>query len=154
VLKEEQWYSCKGVVGITRDRGLQMICEEGELLPVVVFLAGPTLMASKEAPLGSCGPTSVSRMLPFLEAMKRLGVQLVVAKGISDDVLEAFRRIGLSYGIAVGGAGAFYGTKIKQILSRKHESLGAEGFFLAEVKDFPFYVCVGGDVDGYFEPIP
>jgi len=154
VLREKHWYSCRGVIGITRDRGLQTICQEGQHLPAVVFLAGPTLMAAKEAPLGSCGPTSVSRMLPFLEAMNRLGVQLVIAKGVSDDVPKTFRRIGLSYGIAVGGAGAFYGTKIKQVLSRKYESLGAEGFFLVEVQDFPFYVCVGGDVDGYFEPIP
>jgi len=101
----------------------------------------------------------VDPVTPYLRAIDGInpmeqGVKDALEGGITTIVPETFRRIGLSYGIAVGGAGAFYGTKIKQVLSRKYESLGAEGFFLVEVQDFPFYVCVGGDVDGYFEPIP
>ncbi len=154
VLKERQWYSYTGVIGISRDRGLQTICREGQKLPPVVFLAGPTLMPVGEAPLGSCGPTSVSRMLPFLETMKQLGTHLVIAKGTNSEVIRAFKQFSLAYGIAVGGAGAFYGTKIKQVLNKKYECLGAEGFFLVVVEELTFYVSVGGDVDGHFEPIP
>jgi len=93
-------------------------------------------------------------MLAFLETMKQLGTHLVIAKGINSEVLRAFSQFNLAYGIAVGGAGAFYGTRIKQVVNTKYECLGAEGFFLVMVEELPFYVSVGGDVDGHFEPIP
>ncbi|WP_018963178.1 fumarate hydratase C-terminal domain-containing protein [Coprothermobacter platensis] len=153
LLSSGVWVKYTGEMGIARDRGLQKLIEEHQVLPSVLFFAGPTLKGNSKAPLGSCGPTSISRMLPFLPSCKDLGVRLIVSKGMSKDVLNVLQETNLAYGIAPGGAGAFYGVRIERVLKRKYEELGPEAFFLINVKEFPFYVFLGGEVDGYFEQI-
>jgi tartrate dehydratase beta subunit/fumarate hydratase class I family protein len=92
-------------------------------------------------------------MVPFLKICHELGTQLIIAKGINDNVVATMREIGIAYGIAPGGTGAFYGVRISRVLERRYEELGPESFFIVEVEDFPFFVSVGGEVDGHFEQI-
>ncbi|NPV88769.1 fumarate hydrolyase [Coprothermobacteraceae bacterium] len=142
---EGYWYEFSGVLTIGRDRGLKQACAEKKPFTEVLFLAGPTLDARGSA-LGSCGPTSVNRMIPMLHDLRALGVRHVIGKGVNAEVIDAFRSVGLGYGVAVGGAGAFYGLKIRRLIDRSYTELGPEGVFLVEVVDLPFYVVVEGVV--------
>ena len=80
-----------------------------------VYYAGPT-PAPEGLPIGSCGPTTSSRMDVFAPRLLDLGMKCMVGKGQrSQAVVEANQRNGAVYLCAIGGAGALAAKSVRSL---------------------------------------
>lgn len=143
-----------GTVYTARDAAHKRICDllaEGKNIPfdlkdAVIYYAGPT-PAPEGRPIGSCGPTTSSRMDGFAPTLYDRGLAATVGKGgRSDGVVEALVRNGALYLCAVGGAGAIAAKAIQSVEVIAFPELGCEAVRRMEVKDFP--LIVGIDANG------
>ncbi|MCK5594716.1 fumarate hydratase C-terminal domain-containing protein, partial [bacterium] len=93
--------------------------------------------------IGSCGPTTSSRMDKYTPALLDAGLGGVVGKGQrSAEVISALRKCKSVYFAAIGGAGALLSTKVKNAKVVAYEDLGCEAIYKLEVRDFPVVVAV------------
>jgi len=116
------------------------------LIDAVVYYAGPA-PAPARRPIGSCGPTTSSRMDPFTPELIKLGLRGMIGKGDrSDEVRKAIVKHGCVYFIATGGIGALLSMKVKSCRPILFGELGPEAIYKLEVKDFP--LIVGIDAKG------
>ena len=110
--------------------------------------AGDRVMLS--GTVGSCGPTTSSRMDPFAPRMLDLGLGAMVGKGgRSREVCDAICRNKSVYLCAVGGAGALASKCITSCEVIAFEDLGCESVKRLTFKDFPLVVaidCEGGSL--------
>ncbi|HBL40906.1 MAG TPA: TRZ/ATZ family protein [Ruminococcaceae bacterium] len=146
-----------GTVYTSRDAAHKRILgllEQGEELPFdltdsVVYYAGPTPSAPGMA-IGSCGPTTSSRMDPYAPTLLDLGMVAMVGKGPrNDSVCRAIERNKAVYLCAIGGAGALAAKCITKCEVIAFEDLGCESVKRLEFRDFPLIVgidCHGGTV--------
>lgn len=115
----------------------------------IIFYAGPT-PAARGKKSGSIGPTTSSRMDPFTPQLASQGVAAFIGKGPrSQKVCQALRDNGALYLVAVGGAAALLGSRVRSIRPIAYEDLGAEAIYELEVEDFPVIVACdlqGGDI--------
>ncbi len=125
--------------------------EKGEALPfdikgAVIYYAGPTPEKNGLA-IGSCGPTTSSRMDVYTPKLLDLGLLAMIGKGErSKAVTEAQVRNGSLYLVAVGGAGAVAASHIKSAETVAYSDLGCEAVRLLEFHKFPLFV--GTDIYG------
>ena len=146
-----------GTVYTARDAAHQRIAallDEGKPLPfpiegAVIYYAGPT-QAPAGLPIGSCGPTTSSRMDGFTPRLLDLGLAGMIGKGSrSPAVVEAIRRNGAVYLCAVGGAGALACKCIKSCEVIAFEDLGCESVKRLILENFPLICAVdaaGNDI--------
>jgi len=146
-----------GTVHTARDQAhvrLVKALEDGgeppfELRGSVIFYAGPA-PAPPGRPAGSLGPTTSSRMDPFTPALLERGVAAIIGKGPrSDEVKRSFAVHGAVYLVAVGGAAALLGTRVRSMELVAYPDLGAEAVYRLLLEDFPVVVAYdarGGDV--------
>lgn len=93
--------------------------------------------------IGSCGPTTSSRMDPFTMPLLKQGLAGMIGKGErSKDVRLAIKRFNAIYFIATGGAGALLSGKIKKSGIIAFRELGTEAIHELEVKDLPVIVAI------------
>ncbi len=120
----------------------------GEKLPVdftnrFIYYVGPVDPVGDEA-VGPAGPTTASRMdrftAPLLEQTGLIG--MVGKAGRGADTIEAIRRNGAVYCIAVGGAAYLVSKAIRRSCVLAFEDLGMEAIYEFEVKDMPVTVAV------------
>lgn len=115
----------------------------------VIYYAGPT-PAPQGKVIGSCGPTTSSRMDTFAPQLLDLGLAAMIGKGErSDDVRKAITRNKSLYLCATGGAGALAARCIKECTVIAFEDLGCESVKRLLFEDFPLIVandCLGGDI--------
>ncbi len=146
-----------GTVYTARDaahkRILQLI-DDNQNLPfdingAVIYFAGPTPTPEKLA-IGSCGPTTSSRMDKFSPYLLDLGLKAMIGKGPrSKDVCDAIIRNEAVYMCAIGGAGALASKCISSCDIIAFDDLGCESVKKLEFKDFPLIVaidCNGGNL--------
>ncbi len=108
-----------------------------ELPSAVIYYCGPT-PARKGRPIGSCGPTTSSRMDRFMDTLLKYGLRFCIGKGDRDPaVADMMRQYGARYFVAPGGAGAYLATKVISSRLICYPDLGAEAVFSLQVKDFP-----------------
>ncbi len=125
--------------------------EKGEALPfdikdAVIYYAGPTPEKNGLA-IGSCGPTTSSRMDVYTPQLLDLGLIAMIGKGErSEAVTEAQIRNGALYFCAIGGAGAVAAAHIKSAVTVAYNDLGCEAIRLLEFDKFPLFV--GTDIYG------
>jgi len=130
---------------------LSDMAASGEQLPVslentIIYYCGPTPAKPGDA-VGSCGPTTSSRMDQFTPLMLSLGVKATIGKGArSAEVLEAQKKYGAIYLIATGGVAALLSIKVRKSELLAFGDLGPEAIYRFEVVDFP--LIVGADVYG------
>lgn len=123
------------------------LLNEGKSLPFeiknsAIYYAGPT-PAKGDMAVGSCGPTTSSRMDPYAPRLLDLGMKCMIGKGDrSKEVYEAIIRNGGIYLCAVGGAGALAASCIKKAEVIAFAELGCESVKRMEIKDFPLYVGI------------
>ena len=146
-----------GTVYTARDaahKRLLGLLEKGEKLPfdlqdAAVYYAGPTPTAPGMA-IGSCGPTTSSRMDPYAPTLLDLGLAAMIGKGPRNEaVCEAIRRNGAVYLCAIGGAGALAAKCITSCEVIAFDDLGCESVKRLTFCEFPLIVgvdCRGGSV--------
>lgn len=139
---------------------LAQALSKGEQFPVklegeVIFYAGPTPVPPGKKS-GSIGPTTSSRMDPFTPQLSAHGVGAFIGKGPrSEHVCRALRENGALYLVAVGGAAALLGSRVRSIRPIAFEDLGPEAIYELEVEDFPVIVACdlhGGDLFSHLKP--
>ena len=146
-----------GTVYTSRDaahKELFRLLDEGLELPfplrdAVIYYAGPTPGHGGMA-VGSCGPTTSSRMDGFAPRLYRLGVAATIGKGERDEaVKQAIRETGSVYLCAVGGAGALIARHIIAAEEIAFPELGCESVKRLTVERLPLIVAVdsrGNDI--------
>lgn len=120
--------------------------DAGRPLPVklegrVIYAVGPTPGKPGQI-IGSAGPTTITRLRPFVERLFDAGVRGLIGKGDwgqSDAGL--FRDRGV-YFAAIGGLGALIARTIKRVAVVAYEDLGPEAIHVMEVVDFPCTVAM------------
>lgn len=139
-----------GVVYTARDaahKRLSDIIASGKRIPLdlknaVIYYAGPTPPRPGRV-IGSCGPTTSSRMDVFTTALLGLGLSAMIGKGDrSAEVRRAIRKYASVYFLATGGIGALLSTKITSAKAVLFKELGPEAVYRLEVKDFPLIVGI------------
>ena len=128
-----------GDIITARDATLKVIFESEQdtlLKDAVVYFCGPT-PAPEGRVIGSCGPTTASRMEPFFEQMCHAGVKGLIGKGqISKKAHALLDQHKVVYFSAIGGAGAVYGGCVESAKVIAFAELGPEAIYQMQVKDF------------------
>ena len=139
-----------GVIFAARDAAHKKIIDlvrRGKHVPVnlkdaVIYYAGPA-PAPARRPIGSCGPTTSSRMDPFTPDMIRLGIGGMIGKGErSSEVRKAIKKYRCVYFLATGGIGALLSLCVKSARPILFRDLGPEAVYKLEIRDFPLTVGI------------
>ncbi|MCM1167009.1 MAG: Fe-S-containing hydro-lyase [Lachnospiraceae bacterium] len=146
-----------GTVYTSRDaahKRIKALLDSGGELPyeldgAAVYYAGPT--AAKDGMvIGSCGPTTSSRMDVYSPELLDRGLSAMIGKGErSEAVCEAIKRNGAVYLCAIGGAGALACKCITECEVIAFEDLGCESVKRLTFREFPLTVAidsVGGNI--------
>lgn len=146
-----------GTVYTSRDaahKRIKACIDSGEPLPydlngAAIYYAGPT--AAKDGMvIGSCGPTTSSRMDVYSPLFLDMGLSAMIGKGERNDaVCEAIRRNGAVYFCAIGGAGALACKCITKCEVIAFDDLGCESVKRLTFERFPLIVaidCTGGNL--------
>lgn len=146
-----------GYVYTARDaahKRIKALLESDGILPfpvkgAAIYYAGPTPAPAGRV-IGSCGPTTSSRMDVYAPQLLDLGLAAMIGKGErSREVCDAVVRNRAVYLCATGGAGALASRCIKECTVIAFEELGCESVKRLLFEDFPLIVandCSGGDV--------
>ena len=146
-----------GVVYTARDaahKRINALLDEGKPLPfdldgATVYYAGPT-PEKPGMPIGSCGPTTSTRMDVFSPRFLDLGLKCMIGKGNRGrEVVDAIMRNQAVYLCAIGGAGALAARCVKSLEVIAFEDLGCESVKRLVIDKFPLYVgidCKGGSL--------
>lgn len=142
-----------GTIFTGRDAAHKRIFEalqRGEELPVnlrgeIIYYVGPCPAKPGEV-IGSAGPTTSGRMDPYTPATLKYGLKGMIGKGLRDQgVVEAMKKYGAVYFVAVGGAGALLAERIKKAEVVAYPDLGTEAIHRLEVEDFPVIVAIDAE---------
>lgn len=139
-----------GTVYTARDaahKRITALIHNGDDLPfdingACIYYAGPTPTPPGMA-IGSCGPTTSSRMDPYAPMLLDRGLAAMVGKGPrSKEVVDAIVRNKAVYLCAIGGAGALAAKCITECEVIAFEDLGCESVKRLKFKDFPLIVAI------------
>ena len=156
-LRAGERVALSGTVYTARDaahKRLFELLDQGAALPLeiagaVIYYTGPT-PAKNGMPVGSCGPTTSSRMDKFTPRLLDLGLAGIIGKGERGQaVQEALCRNGGTYFCAVGGAGALMAKHITAAEEIAFHDLGCESIKKLTVEKLPLTVaidCRGGNI--------
>jgi len=127
---------------------IQDMLARGEKLPVdftnrVIYYVGPVDPVRDEV-VGPAGPTTATRMDKFTEMMlAQTGLIAMIGKAERGPAaIEAIRKHGSAYLMAVGGAAYLVAKAIKSARVVAFADLGMEAIYEFEVKDMPVTVAV------------
>ena len=147
-----------GEVFTARDAAHKKMAEEIKntgkcVLPdgAAIYYAGPS-EAPKGLAVGSCGPTTSSRMDAFSPKMIELGFKVMIGKGKrSEEVISAIKKHKGLYLLAVGGAGAVAAKHITNCEVFAYSELGTESIKKLTLKDFPLFVGITPSGENIFK---
>ncbi len=147
-----------GVVYTARDAAHKRIVEllaSGNALPIelnnsFIYYAGPTPTPDGMA-IGSCGPTTSSRMDKFAPQLLDLGLTGMIGKGPrNQDVIDAIIRNRSIYFCATGGAGALASRCITSCEVIAFDDLGCESVKKLQFNNFPLVVGIDSNGNSLF----
>ena len=139
-----------GTVYTARDaahKRLINLLDSNETLPIelqdaCIYYAGPTPTPDGLA-IGSCGPTTSSRMDPYSPTLLDLGVVCMIGKGPrSQSVVESIVKNKAIYLCAIGGAGALASKCIDKCEVIAFDDLGCESIKESHFNNFPLIVAI------------
>ena len=108
----------------------------------VIYYAGPA-PAKPGAVIGSCGPTTSSRMDIYTPKLIQHGLKGMIGKGTrSREVKVAMMAYKCVYFAAVGGVGALLAKTIRESEVIAYPDLEPESVRRLVVKDFPAIVAI------------
>ena len=137
-----------GTVYTARDaahKKIRALIENKEALPfdlegACIYYSGPT-PERPGSPIGSCGPTTSSRMDIHTPLLMENGLVAMIGKGPrSERVIEAIKKHCGIYFCAIGGAGALCARAVKKYEVIAFPELGCESVKRMEIEDFPL-IC-------------
>ncbi len=146
-----------GHIYTARDAAHKLMAEsliKGEKLPFeidgqIIYYAGPC-PAPPGKVIGSCGPTTSSRMDKYAPVLIENGLLGMIGKGGRNEIVnDAIKKHKSIYFAAIGGAGALIARCIKDSKSVAYEELGTESVKRLYVVDMPVFVasdCLGGNI--------
>ncbi|MDP8234269.1 MAG: fumarate hydratase C-terminal domain-containing protein, partial [Candidatus Saelkia tenebricola] len=103
---------------------------------------GPTPNRNGEV-IGSCGPTTSSRMDKFTPLLYKSGISVTIGKGErSKEVIEAIKKYKGAYLMTWGGCGAYLRKFVKESSVLAFPEFGAEAVRELVVQDFPAVVAI------------
>jgi len=108
----------------------------------VIYYSGPTPTCPGKV-IGSCGPTTSSRMDLFTPHLLKAGLKGMMGKGSrSEDVRRAIKKNKAVYFVTIAGAGAYLSKKVVEAGPVLYKDLGAEAVYKLKLKDFPAIVGI------------
>lgn len=126
----------------------------GENIPVdlhnqTIYYVGPCPNKDGMA-VGSCGPTTSSRMTKYAPTLLENGLLGIIGKGeLKTEVVESIKKnCGVYFG-AIGGAGAIYAKCVTKSKIVAFEDLGTEAIHSFTIEKFPVIVaidCLGNSI--------
>lgn len=139
-----------GKIYTARDQAHKRLVEaihKQQKLPIdlrgqIIYYCGPARTPPGKA-IGSCGPTTSSRIDEFTLPLLEAGLKGMIGKGSRcQEVINAIKEYKAVYFLAYSGCGAL----LSQCVSKKsvvaYADLGPEAIYELEVKDFPLMVAV------------
>ena len=139
-----------GEIYTARDAAHKRLCESlqnGEELPFlpknkIIYYAGPT-PTKPGGIIGSCGPTTSSRMDKYAPFLLDIGLLAMIGKGErSEAVISSMIKNRAVYFGAIGGAGALISKSVTEVQTICYEDLGTEAIRKLTVKDFSVTVVI------------
>lgn len=139
-----------GVIYTARDQAHRRLVEaikRGRKLPIdlkgaVIYYCGPT-RTPKGKTIGSCGPTTSSRMDEFTSLLLKTGLAAMIGKGNrSKEVIAAIRKYKAVYFLTFAGCGALLSKYIKKATPVAYKDLGPEAIYKLKVENFPLIVGI------------
>lgn len=152
-LKAGDVVSLSGEIYTLRDAGHKRLVQSYEKgIPdfdvngAAIYYCGPTPTLEGEV-IGSCGPTTSARMDDYTPFLIEKGLSVMIGKGKrSSAVVDAMKNYGAVYLLAVGGAGAYYKSKVLKNDEVLYSDLGCEALRRLTVEDM--VLLVGIDAHG------
>jgi fumarate hydratase subunit beta len=157
LIRAGDWVLITGELLTARDAAHKILSEmidQGKKLPF--SLAGETIYYLGPTPprpgrvIGSAGPTTSSRMDPYMLSFLKAGARGFIGKGPRSlsirEMLVEFKGV---YFATLGGAGALLSRFIKEAKVIAFPNLGPEAVFRLRVVEFPalvIYDSFGGDL--------
>ncbi|MBP3656936.1 MAG: Fe-S-containing hydro-lyase [Clostridia bacterium] len=151
-----------GTIYTGRDAAHKRMCAliaDGQALPFdvrgqVIYYAGPCPAKTGDV-IGSCGPTTSSRMDAYSPLLCGLGLIGMIGKGPrGPQVVEAIQRNGGVYFAATGGAGALIAGCVKAVNVIAFDDLGTEAIRELKVENLPLIVAVDAHGGNLYEQGP
>jgi len=113
-----------------------------DLRSSVIYYCGPTPPPPREV-IGSCGPTTASRMDAFTPLLMNRGLRAMIGKGSrGESVVQTIKKNKGVYFTTYGGCGAYLQKKITKRSIIALPELGPEAIYELIVVDFPLIVAI------------
>ncbi len=162
-----------GIIYTARDQAHKRLVEtikQGKKLPLdlkdqIIYYCGPAKTpkgkiigtstslechGERSRTIGSCGPTTSSRMDEFTPLLLKRGLKGMIGKGSrSKEISTAIKKYKAVYFLTYAGCGAMLSKYIKNVTLAAYKDLGPEAILKLEVKDFPLIVGIdarGNDI--------
>ncbi len=148
-----------GVIYTARDQAHKRIADainEGKEIPFelrksAIYYSGPT-PEHDDFIIGSCGPTTSSRMDKFSPLLMDQGNLIMIGKGQRNKaVRDAIIRNGAVYLGAAGGLGAMMAACVKKAEIIAYPDLGCEAVRRLVVEDMPLTVIIDSEGNDLYE---
>ncbi|MBM3243789.1 MAG: TRZ/ATZ family protein [Candidatus Omnitrophica bacterium] len=149
-LKSGNAISFSGIIYTVRDQAHKRLItdlKKGKKLPfdikgAVIYYCGPT-KAPQGKVIGSCGPTTSSRMDEFTPFLLQKGLKGMIGKGRrSKDVIAAIKKYKGVYFLASAGCGALISKYVKKAEQVAYADLGPEQILRLKVENLPLIVAI------------
>ena len=156
-LKAGQHVELSGVIYTARDQAHKRLfnaINQKKSLPIdlvgqVIYYCGPTLTPGGKI-IGSCGPTTSSRMDEFTPSLLKIGLSAMIGKGRrSKEVIMAIKKYHCVYFLTYAGCGALLSKYVREKRPVAYKDLGPEAIYRLQVEEFPLIVgidCNGCDI--------
>lgn len=148
-----------GVLYTARDQAhkrLNDTIKQGRKIPLVlrdqiIYYCGPT-KTPKGKVIGSCGPTTSSRMDEFTLLLLKAGLKGMIGKGArAHEVVQAIKKYQGVYFVTYAGCGALLSKYVKKVKPAAYKDLGPEAIYELEVRDFPVIVAIDSKGDNIYK---
>ena len=148
-----------GIIYTARDAAHKKICEMlktgdslgFELKGSIIYYCGPCPEKPGKV-IGSCGPTTSSRMDKYAPTLLNLGLAAMIGKGKrSNEVKNAIINNKAVYFGAIGGAGALIADCAEKKELVAFPELGCEAVYRLKVKDMPLVVLTDSQGNDLYE---
>jgi len=122
-----------------------------DLKGAIIYYCGPAKTPRGKI-IGSCGPTTSSRMDKFTPILLKAGLKAMIGKGSrSKEVERAIKKYKAVYFLAYAGCGALLAKYVVKARPVAYRDLGPEAIYELEVKDFPLIVGIDARGNNIYE---